>query len=44
MAKAAEHDTSLSSSPPRRYDEAARAALKRHIERRVARDVDWDAL
>ena len=34
---------------PRRYDEAARAALKRHVERvdqqrGVSRDVDWDAL
>ena len=33
----------------RRYDEAARAALKRHVERvyqqrGVSRDVDWDAL
>ena len=34
---------------PRRYDEAERAALKRHVERvdqrrGVSRDVDWDAL
>jgi hypothetical protein len=34
---------------PRCYDEAARAALKRHVERvdqqrGVSRDVDWDAL
>jgi hypothetical protein len=49
MAEAAEHNTLLSSSPPRRYDEAARAALKRHIERAdlqrgVSRDVDWAEL